>query len=50
MMVGELFFFLAAGAGGAFFFSVASADGASTNSLDATAASLVTTGPTVGGR
>jgi hypothetical protein len=47
---GGAFFFLAVGAGGAFFFSVASVDGATTNSLDATAASLVTTSPTVGGR
>jgi len=37
---GGAFFFSAAGAGGAFFFPVAGVDGASTNSLDATAASL----------
>ena len=35
------FFFLVVGAGGAFFFPVAGVDGASTNSLDAAAASLV---------
>jgi len=38
---GGAFFFSAAGAGGAFFFPVAGVDGASTNSLDAAAASLV---------
>ena len=35
------FLFSAVGAGGAFFFPVAGVDGASTNSLDAAAASLV---------
>ena len=38
---GGAFFFSIAGAGGAFFFPVAGVDGASTNSLDAAAASLV---------
>jgi len=38
---GGAFFFSAAGAGGAFFFPVAGVDEASTNSLDATVASLV---------
>jgi len=41
---GGAFFFSVAGAGGAFFYSVAGADGALTNSLDAAAASLVTSG------
>ena len=35
------FLFSAVGAGGAFFFPVVGVDGASTNSLDATVASLV---------
>jgi len=38
---GGAFFFSTAGAGGAFFFPVAGVDGASTNSLDVAAASLV---------